>query len=604
MKNTVYFLLFLMIPGWSIAQTTDVPEGNDAYHIMDRIEIKTGALAPFHTAMKPYDRQDITHYTIRQDTTGDFTSKLDNWDFRYVYRDNNDCLEIDSDEVSRYRWSMEKNYTDGDSVFYKPELNVEKSTTSKNAYYQLSKKPVFKYFYKTPANLFELDKENFKLRINPIIHLKFGQESGDSSIIFLNTRGVNVRGNVDDVLWFNTTIYESQARFRQHVTDGIVNATFPTVPGAGFYKDYESSIFNITNGYDYLRGNGYLAARISRHVNIHLGHGRHFIGNGMRSLLLSDYATDYFYLKLNTRVWKIHYQNIFAELTSDHFPGADRTLPNKYMAAHHLSFNNLLPNFSIGFFESVVFDRGNTFELQYLNPIIVYRIVEQAVGSPDNVIAGIHYKYNFLAHFSFYGQLVMDEFVFGEVFGGNGWWANKNGYQLGLKYIDAFGLDHLDLQAEYNTVRPFTYTYQNKTANYTHYNQPLAHPLGANFREAIVKLRYQPMPKLVVSGRVTYTTFGTDTDSTNIGQNIFLDYRTRTSPTNTDADYGHKTGQGVGNQLLIGRATASYQLRHNLYVDLDYEYRSRSSDDLDLEYTRSYIGASIRLNIADRIVDY
>ena len=56
-------------------------------------------------------------------------------------------------------------------------------------------------------------------------------------------------------------------------------------------------------------------------------------------------------------------------------------------------------------------------------------------------------------------------------------------YKLGGKYFDAFTVKNLDLQGEMNMVRPYTYTHYDSTANYTHYNQPLAHPLGAGFAE-------------------------------------------------------------------------------------------------------------------------
>ena len=175
---------------------------------------------------------------------------------------------------------------------------------------------------------------------------------------------------------------------------------------------------------------------VSRHVNLELGHGRHFLGNGMRSLFLSDFSTDYFYLKLNTRVWKFHYQNIFGELTrpdrsSD--PG-DRLLPKKYFAAHYLSLN-ILPTLHVGLFETVVFARENQFELQYLNPVILYRTVEGAIGSPDNVLLGLDVKWNLFKKASIYTQFVLDEFKISEITAGTGWWANKYGLQLGIKYL-------------------------------------------------------------------------------------------------------------------------------------------------------------------------
>jgi len=41
----------------------------------------------------------------------------------------------------------------------------------------------------------------------------------------------------------------------------------------------------------------------------------------------------------------------------------------------------------------------------------------------------------------------------------------KVGAQAGLKYINAFGLDHLDLQAEYNSIRPYTYSFRDSSAS-------------------------------------------------------------------------------------------------------------------------------------------
>jgi len=596
MKQYIFLLLFLF-PILMNAQSTHLPLGNDAYHITDRLEIKS-----VHSVFKPYDRRDVAHFAIAADTTAgiNFSAK-DKQDIRYIFRDNNEWTK----NAATYEWSTEKTYVDGDSVFYKPTLNIEEQLGAENDYYQLSKKPILKHFYRTPANLFELDKPNFYLKANPIIYFKYGRETGDTSYVYLNRRGFSLRGGVDDIVWFHTNLYESQERFQQHVTRRIELDSIPAVPGAGFFKDFDVNVWN-TDGYDYLRGQGYVAARVSKHVNAHLGHGRHFIGDGFRSLFLSDYSNDYFYLKLNTRVWKLHYQNIFAELTSQHRKTGSLALPKKYMASHHLTFNNLLPNLNVGVFESVIFDRGGAFELQYLNPIIIYRIVEQALGSPDNIVLGINYKYNFLRRFSLYGQFMFDEFVFGELTAGDGWWANKVGLQAGLKYIDVLGIDHLDAQIEYNTVRPYTYTHDDESdANYTHYNQPLAHPLGANFKEIIANLRYQPIQPLVLSARATYANFGTDSLDTNVGINIFADNRFLTTPEGSDdPNYGHKTGQGIGNTLLIGHFTASYQVRHNMYFDLDYEYRNHSSDDPNLEYIRNYLGLSLRINIAGNTVDY
>ena len=85
---------------------------------------------------------------------------------------------------------------------------------------------------------------------------------------------------------------------------------FQTIQGQGFYKDYNSGVIENLRGYDYLNAQAYVGINVSKSVAIEFGHGKHFIGNGIRSMLISDYANNYFYLKFNTRVWKLHYQNV------------------------------------------------------------------------------------------------------------------------------------------------------------------------------------------------------------------------------------------------------------------------------------------------------
>ena len=107
------------------------------------------------------------------------------------------------------------------------------------------------------------------------------------------------------------------------------------------------------------------------------------------------------------------------------------------------------------------------------------------MGSPDNALAGIDFKANIKHRAQLYGQLLLDEFILSEIKNKPTSWVNKWGLQLGIKYLDAFGIKNLDIQVEANRVRPFTYSHNDTISNYTHYNQPLAHPLGANFQEVL-----------------------------------------------------------------------------------------------------------------------
>lgn len=155
-----------------------------------------------------------------------------------------------------------------------------------------------------------------------------------------------------------------------------------------------------------------------------------------------------------------------------------------------------------------------------------------------------------------YGQLVIDEFSTSDIFGGEGSYKNKLGYQLGLKYYDAFGLKGLFLQGEYNRVRPYTYSHFTVTLNYGHNNQSMAHTLGSNFSEFIAIARYQKGriygdAKLVVAKRGF--DFNTPQDSLNYGNNIYISENDRRV-----SDNGNKVGQGNTTDFLHGELQLGY----------------------------------------------
>jgi hypothetical protein len=248
---------------------------------------------------------------------------------------------------------------------------------------------------------------------------------------------------------------------------------------------------------------------------------------------------------------------------------------------------------NLGLFESVIFGRKNRFDFQYLNPIIFLRHVEGTVGSPDNAIAGIDFKANVAHRFQFYGQLLLDEFLLNEITKNNGFWANKYGYQLGVKYVDAFTVKNLDLQLESNRVRPFTYSHYDSVANYTHYNQPLAHPLGANFQEWIGVLKYQPAPKWYVDARAIYYYQGLDTLGANFGGDPFKLYTTRSQ------NFGYDVGGGREVKCLNASLTLSYELRENLFFEGNMLFRKFTGIP-----TASIFNFGIRWNAARRDYDY
>ncbi|MCB9080528.1 MAG: hypothetical protein H6555_02335 [Lewinellaceae bacterium] len=588
-KNSCLFLVLFCfgIAGNLSAQGVQLPMSSPAYHILDRLEIKTGLPTPYHSSLKYYQRGAAVKYALALDTLEGQTplSALDRADLQYIFRDNNEWLgqnPLPKTLGGRH-----------------PEPGSQIDRSLADPRYETNDRKWLPWVYPTPANLFEVNTPDFHLRVNPLLNIKTGPIKDQEQQFFLNQRGIELRGGVDDRIFIYFNILENQAQFPDYVRNYF--QTNKTLPGAGLTKNYSDNLFGVQNGYDFLLSQGYLAFNASPHVGLQFGFGRNAIGNGYRSLLLSDFSNNYLYLKINWEVWKFHYQNIFAELSasSANFEPGNAIVPKKYMAAHHLSFN-IRPNLNVGLFEAVIFSRENQFELQYLNPVIFYRSIEHSLGSPDNVLIGMDAKWNFLQRFQLYGQFLFDEFLFKELFiERRGWWGNKFSYQAGLKYIDAFGIDHLDLQAEYNTARPFTYTHFDSTSAYTHYRQPLAHPLGANFREVVLLGRYQPFHRLIIEGRLLRATTGEDDgQGSNWGTNLLVSSNSRS------LDYGNDIGQGVATTITITGLDISYMLTHNVYLDLQYFRRQKDSALADRQGTDFYMLGGIRVNLGQWRQDF
>ena len=569
-KNKIGYLpwlifCFLVISVQALCQSIPISNNDRIQVLVDRLSMKLKHYNEYHSSHRYITRADLSMLLQRWDTLTQTTLR-DKADIQYLIDENmeGETYSFLKDDLTIYQ-------------NYRPRWN---------------KKPILNVFYKTPANFIQVDKSNFYLRLNPVFDFNFGKANGDNiSTTFRNVRGVEMRGGIADKVWFYSSLHETQEAFPAYANKWI--AQTGAVPGAGYIKVYEPSFAKNVSGYDYLSSQGIIGFNIIPEIGVQLGHGRNFIGNGYRSLFLSDAGANYFYLKLNTKVWIFDYENIFAELNAQGQRTGDRLIPKKYFATHHLSLN-LTDRINIGLFESVVFSRPNHFELQYLNPVIFYRTVEQMVGSPDNAMIGADMSIKLGKSIKLYGQLLLDELIIKNLIKQNGWWGNKYGIQAGLQYFDVAGVDHLDMRAEFNLVRPYTYSDSDSTANYSHHLQPLAHPMGANFYENILQLRYVPFPALELNPFMMYAVAGEDYNGINSGSNILKLNKDRTSEFGVDLPNGYRA------DIWIFGMDASYSIYHNLYADASVLWRKKKS--VIVQNNRHELTASVglRLNIGRR----
>ena len=559
MRFIPYFFSLVLVASFSSyrvsAQSTDFRLNTRSYDLLDQIAVQSDTR--FFTTVKPYSRKKGQQLLDQYDPGANT---------RKAFNDNFLQLEI-------------REYLE-DSL-----LGV-------------TKKPFLGTFYQYSPDLVSVSADNFDLHVNPVGELGVGYDPNISNPLFVNTRGIDIRGTIDNKVSFYTFIHENQLRLPSYVQS--VQDTVGVIPFEGFWKEFGG------DAYDFLRAQGYVDFGVTKHISAQFGFGRHFIGNGKRSLILSDFSNSYPYLRLTTEVWKIKYTNIFAEMVADVFFFEGGTLgsqsyPKKYFALHHLDIA-ITDNFHLGLFESVLHGRpdslgGTEFQPEYLNPIIFYGAAEQQDGSADNVIVGMDFSWDLWQKMQLYGQFTLDELVISELLSNSGWWGNKYGFQLGVKHYD-FLIPTLNWQVEFNQARPFTYAHDGDFTSYTHYRQPLAHPLGANFRELLVTGNYQPLPKLVLEGTILLADYGSGpVDGFSIGRDPLINTNNRGVALENDFD--NRQGQGIATDLLLFQLTGSYQLMHNLFFDIQFVRRVEDREGSPARDT-NIVFSGFRWNIARR----
>ncbi len=568
--KSLFKLLVFVCPLTSTAQSTFLTQGSKEYHFVERLEIKQQRNTNLNfSALKPFNRKAIVQQAELLDSA------------RMGYKNANgtdkfkDYSGLDLTRVDEYNLqSLLMN-------------NSEWVTVPKQQF--MSKRPILKTFYKTKPNMFEVNTDDFFLVVNPVLQLNYARESDYNQSVYLNSRGVTVRGMIAKKVGFSSTITDNQERGPQFFQQQV--KTFEAVPGAGFYKQFKNA------GVDYFDARGYITFNAAKYIDFQLGYDKNFIGDGYRSLFLSDWGNSYLFAKLNTKIWKINYQNIFMELMPQFRKRSDSLLTRKYAAMHHLSMN-VTKWLNVGLFEGVIFGRKDHYDFQYLNPIIFYRHIEGTVGSPDNAVAGFDFKANIAHRFQLYGQFLLDEFILSRIKNNPTNWVNKFGIQVGAKYVDAFGVKNLDIQLEMNRVRPFTYSHNDTIANYTHYNQPLAHPLGANLQEFIGILHYQPAPKWYINARVIYFYQGLDSAGLNFGSNPFRDYKTRAK------EEGFKVGSGNKLTCFNGIVNISYEVRQNIFLEASLQQRNYKLESVAGTTNSTIMNIGIRMNMFKRAYDF
>ena len=478
------------------------------------------------------------------------------------------------DRNTRFHSSIRGFYSDDSTFAYRYQSLMRLGTDSLNRRSWLRRKV-------TEEHLLQVSSPDYTFYADFLPDFQIGREFDESKTTWKNTRGFQIGGTIGKKFSFYTNAYENQGVFANYITNFIdSNQVVPSEMSGKF----------VGKTKDWSYATALLSFTPSKYINIALGYDKNFIGDGYRSMLLSDVASNYSFLRLRASLGNVQYQTIFAYMLD---PGApqltiDRRLGDrgKWNAIQYVDWN-VNNRLSIGFFQAITWadaepEGKRGFDFNYVHPFVFIRSIEGSnVKSPDKLRLGLNTHYELFEKTTIYGQFMFDEFTAKEVFAGNGYWANKWAAQIGFRGSDLAKVESLNYLVEFNTARPYTYAHFQRISNYSGMNQPLAHPLGANFRELLGIMNYS-YKRFDFQGQATYARYGLDPEGMNYGKNINLSYETRS------LDYGSHVGQGIKTNLYFAELKTSYLLnpKYNLRLEVGGVYRRESSDGLASKNTQ------------------
>jgi len=336
-----------------------------------------------------------------------------------------------------------------------------------------------------------------------------------------------------------------------------------------------------------------LTMNVKNHYFLSAGYSKFHWGDGYRGLNLSYASANYPYLLQQFKIKGLEFSWAIMKWTNP----LNETKFSKYSIFHSFSFN-IGQKWRFAFFENLIYpardSAHNNFEFVYLLPHIFYRYVDYSLGSPYNLFFGGNFNWRAGKNFQIYGQAILDDFIFSEfrkdikhilhpndstIVYGN--WMNKYAVQIGFKWRT--NNNNFRSRLEFNAARPYTYSHKNPIQNFSNNGQPVAHPFGANFYEALfeaslIKKNWQ---FYFIS---FYKHIGYDSTGTHFGQNIFQPTFDAYTGNNIPVKpFYNVIGQGNVERLIATQINIMYKYKIN-YVDVIYfgcglEYRYSINGD-------------------------
>jgi hypothetical protein len=412
----------------------------------------------------------------------------------------------------------------------------------------------------------EVKNKEYTFYLDYLTDLQIGREFEEGRTTNLNTRGYQIGGTIGSNFFFYSSGYENQGRFANYLETYI--SSIDMVPGQA-YDRVSKGDSRVTNSRDWSYVTSLIGFVPNKTFTISMGEDKTFIGDGYRSILLSDFAANYPLLRITANLGKhVQYMAQWAYMDDQFAPSADinpsgPSHRRKWAAFHYIDWN-INNRASIGLFNALIVAESDSlgnrhgFDVNYVNPVLFLRSLGPSGVIPDHTLIGFNGKYKIFDKTTVYGQVLFDQSA------STVNTTTRDAYQLGFRGSDLFKLKSLNYLFEFNTAAPYTYSNQNPIVDYTQLTEPLGDPLGANYREWIGIMNYS-IGKFDLQGQLNYARYGLSTATVNYGNNIAL-----ADNSNLPADNTGSTGQGIATSLKYAEGTVAYMLnpKYNLRIEV------------------------------------
>lgn len=343
----------------------------------------------------------------------------------------------------------------------------------------------------------EIKAKDAFITISPVLNFAMGRDLADTvkSNLFQNTRGVFVEGDLFKKFSFATLFHENQARYTRYQNE-LYNSLGEFYPNATGYSQQNAVVPGgartkpfKTSGLDFGFATGYFAYTPIQSLKIIAGNNRQFIGDGHRSLLLSDNSPNAPYFRIDYRPLRIFSMTYFRSkflnlLRRPASSSAESYYEPKGYSVNYFTFNPS-KKMSVSLFEGAIWNRGDSIQSRpahwlFYNPVPFVSGLVLRNKNEVSSIYGLNFAYQPHHFHRIYGQFAIGDFD-----------AKKLGAQIGYRGYNYFGLKDFMLQVEYNWTTSDLYLSKNPRLSYSNNNVLIGHILGGGMQEVLLRTNYE-----------------------------------------------------------------------------------------------------------------